>query len=36
MRNGKLVKLPTGEIVKGDTVLIQAGDKVPVDGVLVE
>ena len=34
MRNGKLVKVLTSEIVKGDTIIIQAGDKVPVDGVL--
>ena len=34
MRNGKLVKILTSEIVKGDTIIIQAGDKVPVDGVL--
>lgn len=36
MRNGKLLNILTSEIVKGDTVLIQAGDKVPVDGVLFE
>lgn len=35
MRNGKLVSLLTSEIVKGDIVLIQAGDKVPVDGLIV-
>ncbi len=36
MRNGKLVNILTSELVKGDVVLIQAGDKVPVDGVLFE
>ena len=36
MRNGKLVKILTSEIVKGDTILVQAGDKVPTDGVLFE
>ncbi|MBE5871686.1 MAG: cation-transporting P-type ATPase [Lachnospiraceae bacterium] len=36
MRNGKLVNILTSEIVKGDTVLIQAGDKVPVDGLLFD
>jgi len=36
MRNGKLVNILTSEIVKGDTVLVQAGDKVPVDGLLFE
>ncbi len=36
MRDGKLLNILTSEIVKGDTVLIQAGDKVPVDGLLFE
>ena len=36
IRNGKLVNILTSEIVKGDTILIQAGDKVPVDGILFE
>lgn len=36
MRNGKLVNILTSEIVKGDTILIQAGDKVPVDGLLFD
>jgi len=36
MRNGKLVNILTSEIVKGDTILIQAGDKVPVDGIIFE
>lgn len=36
MRNGKLVNILTSEIVKGDTILIQAGDKVPVDGLLFQ
>lgn len=36
MRNGKLVNILTSEIVKGDTILIQAGDKVPADGLLFE
>lgn len=34
VRNGQLVNIPTNEIVKGDIVLVQTGDKVPVDGVL--
>lgn len=34
MRDGKLVSILTSEIVKGDIVLIQAGDKVPVDGLI--
>jgi len=36
MRNGKLVNILTSEIVKGDTILVQSGDKVPVDGLLFE
>lgn len=36
IRNGKLIKILTSEIVKGDTVLVQSGDKVPVDGLLFE
>ena len=36
VRNGKLVNILTSEIVKGDTILVQAGDKVPTDGVLFE
>ncbi len=36
IRNGKLINILTSEIVKGDTVLVQAGDKVPVDGLLFE
>lgn len=36
MRNGKLINILTSEIVKGDTILIQAGDKVPVDGIIFE
>lgn len=36
IRNSKLVNVITSEIVKGDVILIQAGDKVPVDGILFE
>lgn len=36
IRNGQLVKILTSEIVKGDTVLIQSGDKVPVDGLIFD
>lgn len=36
MRDGKLINILTSEIVKGDTILVQAGDKVPVDGLLFE
>lgn len=36
VRNGKLINILTSDIVKGDTVLIQAGDKVPVDGLIFD
>ena len=36
VRDGEIVVIPTQDIVIGDTVLIQAGDKVPVDGLLFE
>lgn len=36
IRNGKLTSILTSEIVKGDTILIQAGDKVPADGLLFQ
>ena len=36
MRNGKIVNILTSEILKGDTILVQSGDKVPVDGLLFE
>lgn len=36
IRNGKLLNILTSEIVKGDTILVQAGDKVPVDGILFD
>lgn len=35
MRNGELVSILTSDIVKGDVVLLQAGDKVPVDGLVI-
>lgn len=36
MRNGELVSILTNEIVKGDVVLLQSGDKVPVDGIVIK
>ncbi len=35
-RDGQLVQLPIGEIVKEDIVLLQSGDKIPADGVIVK
>ena len=36
MRNGKLLLLKTSQIVVGDVVFIEAGNKIPADGRLVE
>jgi len=35
-RNGKLLQIFVSEIVVGDFILLQAGDKVPADGKLIE
>ncbi len=35
-RNGKLVELPIDELVVGDAIVLETGDKIPVDGVLLE
>ena len=34
-RGGKTVRIPTAELVVGDAVLLEAGQKIPADGVLV-
>ena len=36
IRNGKQIELPTAEVLVGDIVLIRPGDKIPVDGVVIE
>jgi Cu+-exporting ATPase len=36
VRNGKEMKIDTEDIVVGDIVLVKPGEKVPVDGVIVE
>ncbi|MEQ1897034.1 MAG: HAD-IC family P-type ATPase [Vicinamibacterales bacterium] len=36
MRDGRLVRLPSAELVPGDWVRLEAGDRVPADGTLVE
>ncbi len=36
VRNGNIANILTSEIVKGDTVLVQAGDKIPADGLIFE
>lgn len=35
-RNGDIVEIPIGELVVGDCVLLQTGDKIPADGILLE
>lgn len=35
-RNGKIHEIPIDDIVKDDVILLQAGDQVPVDGVLIK
>lgn len=34
-RGGKIVKIPVGEVVVGDLVLVEAGEQIPADGVMV-
>jgi len=36
IRAGKEVEVPTAEVVQGDTVLIRPGNKIPVDGEVLE
>ncbi len=36
VRNGQPIEVPTSEVVQDDIVLIRPGDKIPVDGVVVE
>ncbi|MFD7154958.1 heavy metal translocating P-type ATPase [Kribbella sp. NPDC059898] len=36
LRDGAEVDVPTGEVVKGDTVVVRAGEIIPVDGTVVE
>jgi len=36
IRGGEEVKVPTSEIVPGDIVMLEAGDRVPADGRLIE
>lgn len=35
-RNGSVTEIPIDEIVVGDAVILQAGDKIPADGLLIE
>jgi Cu2+-exporting ATPase len=36
LRNGREVEIPTAEVLVGDTVLIRPGNKIPVDGTILE
>ena len=36
LRNGKEIELPTAEIISGDIVVIRPGNKIPVDGTVLE
>src|SRR5262245_9955547 len=36
MREGKLVHMPSAELVPGDLVRVEAGDRIPADGALIE
>jgi Cu2+-exporting ATPase len=36
IRNGELAEIPTSDVLLGDIVLIRPGDKIPVDGEIVE
>ncbi len=36
IRNGKEIKIPVDEVVVGDLVLVKPGEKIPVDGVIID
>jgi Cu2+-exporting ATPase len=35
-KNGDIIEIPTSQVNVGDTLLIRPGDKVPIDGVIIE
>lgn len=35
-RNGKITEIPVDEVVVNDIVLLQSGDKIPADGIIIE
>ncbi|MDR0526031.1 MAG: calcium-translocating P-type ATPase, PMCA-type [Spirochaetaceae bacterium] len=35
-RNGKIIEIPIDDIVTGDAILLQSGDKIPADGVIID
>lgn len=36
IRDGEEVVIPTAEVVAGDTVIVRPGEKIPVDGIVIE
>jgi len=36
VRDGREVQIPTAEVLKGDTVVVRPGDRIPVDGEVLE
>jgi Cu2+-exporting ATPase len=36
IRDGREVQIPTAEVLKGDVVVVRPGDKIPVDGEVIE
>lgn len=36
LRNGEIIDVPIGEVVIGDRVIVRPGEKIPVDGVVLE
>ncbi len=35
-RNNKLIEIPMDEVVKNDVILLQTGDKIPADGIVIK
>lgn len=35
-RNGEVVEIPVDDIVVGDCIILQSGDKIPADGILID
>lgn len=36
LRNGKEVKIPSSKLIVGDEIVVKPGDKIPVDGIILE
>jgi Cu+-exporting ATPase len=36
VRNGKEIDIPIGEVVEGDIIRVRPGEKIPVDGIIIE